>query len=77
MPHKTPLAHFGQMIDNCYDYAESAKAQGRPIVGIMCEYTPREVLFAAGAVPVCLCGGALETIPSAEKHLAFEQLLPY
>jgi benzoyl-CoA reductase/2-hydroxyglutaryl-CoA dehydratase subunit BcrC/BadD/HgdB len=57
------------MIDNCYDYAESAKAQGRPIVGIMCEYTPREVLFAAGAVPVCLCGGALETIPSAEKHL--------
>jgi len=64
-----PLAHFGRMIDSCYDYAEAAKAQGRPIVGIMCEYTPREVILAAGAVPVCLCGGALETIPAAEQYL--------
>jgi benzoyl-CoA reductase/2-hydroxyglutaryl-CoA dehydratase subunit BcrC/BadD/HgdB len=68
-PGDTPLAYFGQMIDHCYDYAERAKAQGRPIVGILCEYTPREILFAAGAVPVCLCGGSLETIPAAEQHL--------
>jgi benzoyl-CoA reductase/2-hydroxyglutaryl-CoA dehydratase subunit BcrC/BadD/HgdB len=57
------------MIDHCYDYAEAAKAQGRPIVGILCEFTPREIIFAAGAVPVCLCGGSLETIPAAEQHL--------
>ena len=65
----TPLTYFSQMIDHCYDYAESAKAQGRPIVGILCEFTPREIIFAAGAVPVCLCGGSLETIPAAEQHL--------
>ncbi len=68
-PADTPLTYFSQMIDHCYDYAEAAKAQSRPIVGILCEYTPREILFAAGAVPVCLCGGSLETIPAAEQHL--------
>jgi benzoyl-CoA reductase/2-hydroxyglutaryl-CoA dehydratase subunit BcrC/BadD/HgdB len=57
------------MIDHCYEFAEAAQGQGRPIVGIMCEFTPREVLLAAGAVPVCLCGGAAATIPAAEQHL--------
>jgi len=57
------------MIDHCYDYAESAKAAGRPIVGIMCEFTPREIILAAGGVPVCLCGGSADTIPAAEQVL--------
>jgi benzoyl-CoA reductase/2-hydroxyglutaryl-CoA dehydratase subunit BcrC/BadD/HgdB len=34
------------------------RREGRPIVGIMCEFTPREIILAAGAVPVCLCGGS-------------------
>ena len=37
-----PLTWFSGMIDHCHDYAEAAKAQGRPIVGILCEFTPRE-----------------------------------
>jgi len=57
------------MIDHCYDFAEAASSQGRPIVGILCEFTPREVILAAGAVPVCLCGGSAATIPAAEKYL--------
>jgi benzoyl-CoA reductase/2-hydroxyglutaryl-CoA dehydratase subunit BcrC/BadD/HgdB len=64
-----PLGYFGAMIDRCYDYAESAKAAGRPIVGIMCEFTPREIILAANAVPVCLCGGSATTIPAAEQIL--------
>jgi benzoyl-CoA reductase/2-hydroxyglutaryl-CoA dehydratase subunit BcrC/BadD/HgdB len=64
-----PLAWFAGMIDHCYDYAEAARAQGRPIVGIMCEFTPREIILAAGAVPVCLCGGSAATIPAAEQFL--------
>lgn len=64
-----PLAWFADMIDHCYEFAEAAKAQGRPIVGIMCEFTPREVILAAGAVPVCLCGGSAETIAVAEQFL--------
>jgi benzoyl-CoA reductase/2-hydroxyglutaryl-CoA dehydratase subunit BcrC/BadD/HgdB len=64
-----PLAWFAGMTDHCYDFAEAAKAQGRPIVGIMCEFTPREIIMAAGAVPVCLCGGSAATIPAAEQFL--------
>ena len=64
-----PLERFGSMIDNCYEYATAAKKAGRPIVGILCEYTPREVIMAAGAAPVCLCGGSVHMIGPAEQHL--------
>lgn len=60
---------FARMIPNCLEYAQTAKAAGRPIVGMLCEYTPRELIMAAGAVPVCLCGGSAKTIPAAEEHL--------
>lgn len=63
------LAHFGQMLDHCYDFAEAAKKAGQPVVGIMCEFTPREIILASGAVPVCLCGGSVATIPAAEQWL--------
>jgi benzoyl-CoA reductase/2-hydroxyglutaryl-CoA dehydratase subunit BcrC/BadD/HgdB len=68
-PAPSPLEYFGEMIDHCYDFAEAAKAAGRPIVGILCEFTPREIILAAGAVPVCLCGGSDEMIPPAEQFL--------
>lgn len=60
---------FANMIPNSLAYAESADKEKRPIVGIMCEYTPRELIMAAGGVPVCLCGGDAGTIPAAEEHL--------
>ncbi len=64
-----PLAHFRRMVPNCLAYAEAAKAEGRPVVGILCEFTPRELVLAAGAVPVCLCGGSVEMVPPAERDL--------
>jgi benzoyl-CoA reductase/2-hydroxyglutaryl-CoA dehydratase subunit BcrC/BadD/HgdB len=57
------------MIQNCYEHAAKVKAEGRHIVGIMCEYTPRELVMAADALPVCLCGGSAEMIGPAEEHL--------
>jgi benzoyl-CoA reductase/2-hydroxyglutaryl-CoA dehydratase subunit BcrC/BadD/HgdB len=63
------LSRFADMIGNCYEYAEAAHEEGRPVIGIMCEYTPRELIMAAGGVPVCLCGGSAATIPAAEQHL--------
>jgi benzoyl-CoA reductase/2-hydroxyglutaryl-CoA dehydratase subunit BcrC/BadD/HgdB len=64
-----PAGYFTRIIPNCLEYAKAAKAAGRPLVGIMCEFTPRELIMAAGAVPVCLCGGSAKTIPVAEEHL--------
>jgi benzoyl-CoA reductase/2-hydroxyglutaryl-CoA dehydratase subunit BcrC/BadD/HgdB len=57
------------MIENCLEYAAEAKEEGRPVVCIMCEYTPRELIMAAGGVPICLCGGSADTIPDAERDL--------
>jgi len=68
-PENGPLAWFGKMIQNCYEYATDAKSKGKHIVGIMCEYTPRELIMAADAVPVCLCGGSAEMIGPAEEDL--------
>ena len=45
------------------------KRQGRGVVGIYCEYTPRDLILAAGALPVCLCGASRRTIPPAETVL--------
>lgn len=64
-----PFAWFEQMVPNNLAYAKAQKAKGRRLVGIMCEYTPREVIMAAGAMPVCLCGGDVSTIPAAEETL--------
>jgi benzoyl-CoA reductase/2-hydroxyglutaryl-CoA dehydratase subunit BcrC/BadD/HgdB len=61
--------HFADMLGNCLSYAEDARKAGRPIVGILCEFTPRELILAAGGVPVCLCGGSLDMIAPAEEVL--------
>ncbi len=66
---ESPCAWFARMIPNCLEYARAAKEAGKRIVGIMCEYTPRELIMAAGGVPVCLCGGSAKTIPAAEELL--------
>lgn len=45
------------------------KESGRKIVGTYCTFTPKEVIYAAGAIPVGLCGTNDEPILAAEKHL--------
>jgi len=51
------------------DYATLQKRKGARIVGFLCEYTPREIIMAAGGVPVCLCGGSAAMVEPAEKIL--------
>jgi len=48
---------------------KALKEQGKKVVGIFCTYTPVEMVLAAGAVPVSLCGGSDKPIPYAEKSL--------
>lgn len=45
------------------------KEKGKKVVGVFCTYTPTEMILAAGAVPVGLCGMSDEPIPFAEKNL--------
>lgn len=66
---ESPLAWFANMVSHCLDYAAAQKKLGRHIVGVTCEFTPRELIIAAGGIPVCLCGGSKEMIPAAEEFL--------
>ncbi len=75
-PQSTPattkpgaLAWFDDMVPHALAYAREQKAAGRPLVGILCEYAPRELIMAAGGIPACLCGGSATTIPAAERYL--------
>ena len=45
------------------------KRTGGRLVGYLCSYTPLEVIEAAGAAAVGLCGTSPETIPAAEAVL--------
>jgi benzoyl-CoA reductase/2-hydroxyglutaryl-CoA dehydratase subunit BcrC/BadD/HgdB len=45
------------------------KDAGASIVGVYCAFTPKELIAAAGAIPVALCSGTNQAIPAAEAHL--------
>lgn len=47
----------------------NAKEQGKKIIGTFCSYTPVEIIYAAGAVSVGLCGKSEQGITEAEAHL--------
>ena len=47
---------------------ESRKA-GMKIVGTFCLFVPDEIIFAAGADRIVLCGGKNDTVPIAEQYL--------
>ena len=45
------------------------REHGVKVVGTFCLYVPDEIIFAAGADRIVLCGGRTETIPVAEQSL--------
>jgi len=47
----------------------SRKEQGDKVVGVYCAFTPKELIVAAGGIPVALCASSHEIIPVAEQHL--------
>ena len=64
-------SHFEEFAEgrrNGFLSMKELKDQGRNIIGTFCTYTPKEILYAAGAVPVGLCGTTDEYIPDAERE---------
>ena len=45
------------------------KAKGKSIVGTFCTYSPKELIFAAGAVPISLCAYDESPINAAHAEL--------
>ncbi|MEA4925915.1 MAG: double-cubane-cluster-containing anaerobic reductase [Syntrophomonadaceae bacterium] len=48
---------------------KAAKENGLKVVGIYCTYCPQELILAAGAIPLGLCGTKEEPIAAAEEIL--------
>ncbi|HOI17292.1 MAG TPA: double-cubane-cluster-containing anaerobic reductase [Geobacteraceae bacterium] len=48
---------------------KEAKEKGLRVVGTYCLYSPAEMVMAAGAIPVMLCGTSQNPVPAAEKVL--------
>lgn len=48
---------------------KAAWQKGKKVCGIYCAFAPRELIRAAGAIPVSLCGTKQDPIPEAEKVL--------
>lgn len=48
---------------------KEAKEAGQRVVGTYCLYSPTELIVAAGAIPVSLCGTRETPIPAAEQML--------
>jgi len=47
----------------------AAKEDGKHVVGCLCSYSPIELILAAGAIPVSLCGSTQDGIAKAEETL--------
>jgi benzoyl-CoA reductase/2-hydroxyglutaryl-CoA dehydratase subunit BcrC/BadD/HgdB len=64
-----PFEYFRNAMAHEADWVREEKRKGRGVVGIYCEFTPRDLILAAGAVPVCLCGASQRTVAPAETVL--------
>ncbi len=63
------LSAFDQWSERCLLDFEAQKDLGKRVIGIYCTFAPTELVYAAGAIPVGLCGKKEKPIPDAEKVL--------
>ena len=52
-----------------YGGDEGCQEKGIKVIGFYCTYCPREIIMAAGAIPVGLCGTRETPIAAAERDL--------
>jgi len=72
----TAFLSLGRMLNDFATLAEksllaidAARSAGQKVVGIYCIFAPTELIRAAGAIPVGLCGKKNEPIAAAEVEL--------
>ena len=60
---------FNEARRNSFVKVKEYKDAGANIVGTFCAFTPKEIIYAANAYPISLCGMSDETIQDAERDL--------
>lgn len=63
------VAWFEDKADFAHIDFKEAKDKGKKIVGIYCGYMPDELVWAAGGIPVSLCGNRDDVFAAAEEVL--------
>lgn len=63
------LEYFQRFGEQSLLHLEEARKAGRKVAGIYCTFAPAELVWAAGAIPVGLCGKKETPIAEAEKSL--------
>lgn len=73
MPQDPRIAEIVDWCEKATEWAQidfkNAKAEGRKVIGLYCGYVPAELVRAAGAIAVSLCGDSEAAISSAEVDL--------
>lgn len=65
-----PLQYFFSFARGLYGREiGEIKKPGKKVVGTLCDFVPEELIIAAGAVPLRLCGGTLAGCKRAEQDL--------
>lgn len=68
-PLPRTFEEFNEQRKASFIHVKDFKQTGNRLVGFLCSYTPLEIIDAAGASSVALCGTSDEVIPEAEKVL--------
>ncbi|MFA6220699.1 MAG: double-cubane-cluster-containing anaerobic reductase [Desulfomonilaceae bacterium] len=63
------MTRFDRLAETFLLDVECLKERGTKVVGLYCTFAPTELVRAAGAIPVGLCGKKQGPIPAAEKVL--------
>ena len=68
-PLPRTFEEFNEQRKAAFIRVKDYKQAGNRLIGFLCSYTPLEIVDAAGAASVALCGTSDEVIPEAEKVL--------
>ncbi len=68
------MMRFDETYRSCFEEkvfheARALKAEGVKVFGVYCSFTPKELIAAAGAIPVSLCAGSEKPMEHAHLHL--------
>ena len=63
------MEQFSKLREQGMMKIKEEKESGQRVVGMYCTYSPQEIIMAAGAYPISLCGTKQEPISAAEKVL--------
>jgi benzoyl-CoA reductase/2-hydroxyglutaryl-CoA dehydratase subunit BcrC/BadD/HgdB len=69
MRHLKSLDYVKEAYNARIDQLTESRKAGVMVIGTFCLFVPDEIIFAAGADRIILCGGKNDTVPIAELYL--------